>query len=416
MKWIGVVALLLCLPAALLLGWVGFPLSPVLQGVGFHFIGHSHAGARAIPVSYGALAAAIILFAADARRRENFDQLYWAGLALTTLVAAAPLQVAFADPALLKRLADEADWAKAAMQFSLRSLPPNLGPEEETWGLLSLTTVTDRLSAGWYFMALGWYVTLAAGLATTIAGWTGPNTCSRLKLAAVAVAGVFVTCLAFMARPLLAQRTLIQAARAEGRGDAASAIRLYRDAMRMDGWLALSIDLHQRIGAIDASFGRTNTSEYLLYRAEWDAGQGQLTRAVTGYQRLAASGGELAPLAAGRAADLLREMGQHLYETGAFGAAVDVWQQCLAQDRSDWLSVYYLSRGYFAVGRYSEGATLARRSLAISDPMVRADLYSDLGDAQTKDGKLGDAHLAYWLSYELDYVLNRRGLAATTGP
>jgi hypothetical protein len=60
--------------------------------------------------SYGAAAGVILLIAADAHRRKVFTQLYWAATAILLLVAAAPPQTAFPDPALLKWLADEADW------------------------------------------------------------------------------------------------------------------------------------------------------------------------------------------------------------------------------------------------------------------------------------------------------------------
>jgi hypothetical protein len=81
-----------------------------------------------------------------------------------------------------------------------------------------------------------------------------------------------------------------------------------------------------------------------------------------------------------------------------------------------WLAAFYLSRGYFAVGRYQEAASLGDACVGrVSDPVFRANLYSNSGDAHTRQGDLAQGHLKYFFSYYFDYVYNKRGLSSLVG-
>jgi tetratricopeptide (TPR) repeat protein len=414
-KRIGSLLTVLCIPGALSLGWVSFPLSPSLGGMSFLFLKHSQPGRGLALTSYGAAAGVLLLIAAEAYRRRAFRQVYWVASALLLLVAAAPLQIAFSDPGLLKLLASEADWQQRALEFAHYYQPANFGSEAAVWPLLPLDTVPDRLIAGWYFMGIGWYVTLLATLVMTFAALNGVAGGSRARLVLTTLALLSLMVGLFVRSPLAAQHALVKAISADGHGAVDEARGRYLEVMRLDGWWALRTDLRERIGVIDATQGRTDSSEYRIYRAEVMLDQGHPREAIAEYEQLATSR-ELAPFARSRAADIWTDFGQQLYAIGSFGSAVRAWQNALAQEPLDWLAAFCLTRGYFAVGRNQEAADLAEKFSKASDPVFLADLRCNVGDARTRDGAFAAAHAAYSSSYHWDYVYNRRALASLVGP
>jgi hypothetical protein len=407
--------LAICVPAVLLLGWVGFPLSPALAGISFPLLGHWRAGSGPLLVSYGSAASLLLLLAAVARWRESFGWLYFVATGLLLLTAAAMLQVGFGDPVMLKRLADEADWQQAAQQFNLRNLPTNFGSEAVVWPTLPLATTAQRLIAGWYFMGVGWYVTMIAALAAAVTGLSGIRA-SRLSFMVVVVGFLLMTFATFVTQPLEGQYAILAASNAEAQGDAHEASRLYLKAMKLDGWNALRTDLRERLGEVRANLGQTGAPEYRIYRAEILLARGRVSEAIAQYDTLATCGGELGLLATSRAAAIWTNLGLQLYETGSFGGAVQAWEQALAREPSNWLAAFWLTRGDFAVGRYHAAVSVAERLLKSSDPVALANLYSNLGDARMRAGALGAGRSAYRSSYQSDYVCNRRAIASLVGP
>lgn len=416
MRRTGSLLLLACIPVSLQSGWLGFPLSHTLAGMSFPILRQYHVGSGPALASYGAAVGILFLFASIARWRDNFDQLYWAALGILLLVATALVQVAFGDPLMLRRLVDEADWQQAAQQFALQYLPSNRGFEYVVWRTLPLDTVGQRLIAGWYFMGDGWYATLIAAVATwgiALNNVTGLRCIRRVALTGGLLVLVFGV---FLARPLVSQHKIVEATRAEARGDAKNALDQYQSALALDRWNALRIDIRERVGIIHADLGQTGTADYRIYRAEASLKQGRATDAVREYEQLEASGGAVAALARSRIAMICTDFGLQLYATGAFGGAVQAWQKALAQVPSHWLAAFLLTRGYFAIGQYSQTAELAQRLVKASDPIFVANLYSNMGDARTRAGSFGEGHVAYSSSYLNDYVNNRRGIASLIGP
>ena len=416
MRRTGSLLLLVCIPVSLRSGWLGFPLSHTLAGISFPILRQYHIGSGPALVSYGAAVGILFLFAGIARWRENFDQLYWAALGILIFVATALLQVAFGDPLMLRRLADEADWQQAAQQFALQYLPSNRGFEYIVWRTLPFDTVGQRLIAGWYFMGDGWYATLIAAVATWVIALNSVTGLRRIRRVALTGGLLVLVFGIFLARPLVSQHDIVEATRAEARGDAKVALDRYQSALALDGWNALRIDIRERVGMIHANLGQTGTSDYRIYRAEASLEQGRATDAVREYEQLESSGGAIAALARSRVATIWTDFGHPQYATGAFGGAVQAWQKALAQVPSHWLAAFLLTRGYFAVGQYSQTTELAQRLVKASDPIFVANLYSNMGDARTRAGSFGEGHVAYSSSYLNDYVNNRRGIASLVGP
>jgi hypothetical protein len=395
-----------------MLKWVNVPLSRGMMGHSFLLF----SSATPVRLSYGLAASAILLAGAYALWRLRPRELGCAASAMLLLTFAAFLRVATGDPAMLERLAAETDWARLALHFAHHYLRPNYGVEPSVWWLLSFDTVGDRLISGWYFMGLGWYVALVAGLAFGFSALRQLGSVWRWPLAAMTPLGLTLVAVVFLLRPLQAQRMLVAARTSEAKGHGDEAIRQYRAAMRLDGWNALNLNVYERIGSIDEASGR-NTPEYKIYYAESLITQQQYSEAISQYDAIASSHGPLAGLARARAAEIWTDYGLYLYELGAFGAAVRAWQNAMEREPQMWLAGFYLSEGYAAVGRYDEAVDLEHKLISqLGDPILLANLYNNLGDSQTRLGKFADAHAAYRRSYYLDFVFNCRALASLTGP
>ncbi len=419
MKYVGCTLALLCIPVMLFAKWVAFPLTNHLSGLSFSILRYAGGNVHPTWLSHGAIAALLLLVAADAFRRENWKQIYYLGAGLLCLMFAGFLQTAFGQPRLLNELARESGWLNAADRFAPAYLPLNLGMEPTVGpSLLSISTVGDRLLSGWYFMALGWYVGLMAALALMVAGARNMLRSSRRRAATATVSGILILAIGFSARPLYGEYVLSAALEAQTGGRLNEAARLYREAMRIDAWNALSLELYERIGAIDATFGQTATFEYRIFSAGTMVEREQWLAALAEYEAIAATAdGPLGATAAHQAVELWTGYGLQLYQDGAFGAAVAAWQRALIHQPSMWLAAFYLSRGYFAVGRYQEAISLADRCLErVSDPVFRGNLYGNLGDAHTRRGDFTQAHSTYFSSYYWDYVMNKRGLSGLVGP
>jgi tetratricopeptide (TPR) repeat protein len=229
--------------------------------------------------------------------------------------------------------------------------------------------------------------------------------------------------IAFLWGPLVAQRAITQAARAEANAEIDQAITDYRRAILLDGWYAEHVSIYRRIGEIEASLGHTSTAEYRIYYAENLVAQNQpftgtqesgntaqLPEAIALYDDLAAEGGETSKLARRRAAELWTEYGLHLFVAGAFGSAVEAWEKALAREPRMWLASFYLTRGYYVVGRYQDAAHLAESVAVTSDPVWFAILSCNMGDARMQMGDLDVGHRAYFDAYDFDYAANRRAL------
>jgi hypothetical protein len=426
---LGCAALLMLIPAVLLAWWVAFPLSRELRGLAFSISGYSPGHPPVVPTSFGVLAAIVLVLAAVACLPEKpSSYLCAAGGGLLLIAFWAFLKVALGDAGLLVALAREAESGQAAYLFSTQYTLPIFANEPTVWTQISFATIGNRLISAWYFMGLGWYVTLTTALALLVVGaHSGGSRGTRWVMGTVVLCVVLLAVL-FLWNPVAAQRAITRAAWAEAHGRREDAIADYRRAMRLDGWHARNVGVYQRIGAIDAGLGRTSTAEYRIYYAEDLVAQiqpfaaipqsvtiGQLPEAIAVYDGLAAGGSSISELARTRAAELWTEYGLHLFAAGAFGSAVDAWEKALAREPGMWLASFYLTRGYFVVGRYRDAAELAKVVAATSDPVWFAILSCNIGDAHTRMGDLDFGHRAYFNAYDLDYFMDDRALYSLFG-
>jgi len=401
--------------AVLLCKWIVFPLSNQVRGFRFSPLGYS--APHAFVLSYGVLAAILIMLWAVAFQVRGARALCLVGIGLLALAITTLMQVAFYDPILLKRLASEADQAQLVAYFTAEYLPPNPWIEPARWRFLTFDSLVGRALSGWYFLGFGWYATIAAGVACLSSGLTYVEARQRrwMLLIGGAAFGGLIAILA--SSHIRAQIAIDRGAFAVSTGSLQTAVGSYREAMRLDGWNRLNPNIYSRIGEIDSASGRTNTLEYQIYRAELLAAQNNYPGAIAEYHQLSESNRGNFDWIRLRESALWTNYGQGLLSTGASGAAATAFASALALNPSNWLAGFCLSRSYFLSGSYQQTIDLATRLLEqISDPQLRAGLYCDVGDAQMRLGNLAEAHLAYRRAWTVDEKLARRTLTSLVGP
>ncbi|HYZ73399.1 MAG TPA: hypothetical protein VE641_10000 [Chthoniobacterales bacterium] len=409
-----------CIGLVLMTKWVAFTLSKQIQGLHLSLLGYVPGHHVNLALSFGFGAAILIAIAAVMYSLRRWRLLGVTGVIILLVALFAVMQVAFLHSSLLKELQDEEIQAKGAADFTKRYLPTNAGSEaSDAIGIKGLPTETvwQRFVAAWYFMGFGWYVTVVLGLSALLYGTARtPRASQRLLIFAgmmVAFAAVAIAC---SGRPLLAHLAFVRGQQAESRGDLARAVRAYREAMRLDGWYDINTEVYQRIGAIDFNSGKSDTFEYSIYHAEQMLSQNNYLDAIAEYERLVETGGEHARFLKSRTFEIMNIYGMQLYSAGAIGGACIAWQRVLELDPTQWLAVYCLSTAYFDTGRYQESIDLIQGLLkGLADPVLRANLNSNMGDAYTRLGDYQHAHLAYRYSYFVDNILNWRALMSLVG-
>ena len=411
----GWVLALACAGGALAGKWLNFPLSKQLKGTRYSLGAYTPDPAHLIPWSFGCVAALLILACALAFHLRHWRFLAWLGALLLWLTFFGAFKPALTDARLMQTLEIEFTQQQSALQFSTKALPINAGPEPTVWTKLDVSSIEARLTAGWYFIHLGWWAALLAGLLA--AGYAAGRSGSSSPVW-IALAGTFVLLLICSLGPVRAELALMRAHRLEAQCDYAGASRAYRQAMRLDGWQAMNIDNYMALGGIDAAQGRLNTPEYHVYHAQLASTQADLADALGELQEVHAPPNSLlADLVHKRASELYTIYARSMHLLSAYGAAAAASQEALKLQPDSLLPAYYLARDAYLVGRYRESASLATQLLIrVDDPTVRANLFSDAGDAYTQLGELVAAKEAYRSSYTFDYVLNLRALSALNGP
>ncbi len=419
-RWTGFGAITMLVPLVVRFSWINFALSDDLHGGAFSLFGYSPIHPRFTFASFGMIAAVILILAAvSCALRRPLWQCLMAG-ALLLLVVCAYLRVAVGDARLAIEAARQSDW----FLWIVAGQSPGVHPEPELWQKLAFDTVGDRLYAGWYYLGVGWYLSLLAAIAMFVAAARSIEARYVRRIAAVTIASAVALAFLSLARPFEAQRAFEFAARAQAEARNEDAISSYTDAMHLEAWYALNPRIHERIGAAYTTLQRLNEPDAVVYRSEQtidryreDAAIGELPRVIADYDLLSERNDSIGMVARWRAEDVGVIYGLHLFQGGAFGPAVRAWEEVLDKNPDNWLAGYYLTIGYPQVGRYREMAEVSQRFIDhCADPVALGAFYLALGDAQTWNGTLGTGHEAYYKSYYYDYAFNRRGLSSLVSP
>jgi hypothetical protein len=401
---------------SILLKWIQFPLSKNLSGLQLPLLRNVELMAHVYLLSFGVLGLGVLIVGLVLLRLSG-SLLALAAAILITLCVVVPCQIAFQQPALLRRLTGEDQEIGLITTFSKTYLPSNLGPVEDTPNRLVLYTAWGRFLAACSFLRVGWYCFGFGSLlvaAYSISRLRGERMLTVLALICLPVGALVI----LVTPPLIGQHYFTGASLAKAQGDNERAISDYQKAMRWDRWHAQNIDTYATIGELQEQVGFAYGSpERHIRRAIEFKQASEYELAIFEFNRAAEGGGALAVAAKRESVRTRADLGLALYRVGSIGGAVTNWEQALAEDPSQLYVLPYLARGNYDIGRYQAALdVIARLVQVVADhPSILADAYSLDGDCYAKLGRIADARRCYSLSLSTDAIVNTWALTRLAG-
>lgn len=337
------------------------------------------------------------------------------GALSSTLAAWALFHLAYADPTLWSLVDENAQYGQIII-FSRTHLTANLGFDPTYDASLTTDSPLGRLSAAFYFMGAGWWLTSACGLAFCAAVLARRQTSAPRWLAAVGAAAAAVAVLSLTPALLAVHR--------EARGDRLLAFGRFAEAIGQYGVaqaLTPQAEDNERIwlrkGEAHERLGMATQASSQLYLADRDLRRGQVEAALSRFRLLAGSAPpELRTVVRRRVAWALATSGMNMYSAGKVAAAALRWEESLRVDPTQTQAAFFLSRAYFDQARYDDSIAMCRQVLARArNKILRADAQANIGDAYMRLGQHELARQAYEASRRLDPVANFRILRSLGG-
>jgi tetratricopeptide repeat protein len=345
---------------------------------------------------------------------------YLALSAVAVLIAlwiAAPCQIAFRQPVLLKRLVVEAQELSIVRDFSKTYLPTDYGPTEEYPRKFELNALWDRFLAAYSFFGLGWYCFGVGSL--LIAIYPIARLSAKERMTALMVGAIPVGVVIILSMPsLIGQYYFTRACVAQAQGAKENAIALYRRAMWFDRWRSEDISTYAAIGDLQRlSPSSKDSPEMHISKAREFKEATQYDLAVFELARAAEWGGAVAAVAKRESARTRVEFGTALYRGGGVGAAVTQWQQALSEDPLQQHEISFLiGRGNYDLGRYQAALDMLEEVLRVSaDRPTRANAYSIVGDCYARLGRDAEARSSYNRSLKEQMLVNFWAMSRLTG-
>ncbi len=401
---------------SVLLKWVQFPISQNLSGLQVPLFRNVELIAHVYLLSFGVLGMGVLITGLVLLRLSG-PLLALAAAILIALCVVVPCQIAFQQPALLRRLTDEDQEMRLITIFTKNYLPSNLGPAEETPKQLVLYTAWGRFLAACSFLRVGWYCFGFGSL--LIAAYSISRLPSERMLTVLALICLPVGALVILVMPpLIGQHYFTSASLAKAQGDNERAIADYRKAMRWDQWHAHDIDTYAAIGELQMQAGFADGSpERHIKRAIELKQASEYELAIFEFNRATESGGAVAVAAKRESVRTRADLGLALYRVGSIGGAVTNWEQVLAEDPSQLYVLPYLARGNYDIGRYQAALDVIGRLVHVVADHTSAlgNAYSLGGDCYAKLGRIADARHYYSLSMSADSIVNSWSLTRLAG-
>ena len=400
---------------SVVLKWVQFPFSHNLSGLKLSLLTDPGMRAHISLFSIGALGVLVLAIGIIFARR-NPPLLGLVAAILLMLWAVTPAQIAYRQPAMLRRLTDELQAAPMLNVFTKDYLTQNYGAPELVPKRPVLYSAWGRFNAAWSFLRLGWY---CFGLGALLVGVFAIGALPRAKLSTT----LGLLCLpvgalaAILAPPAIGQHYYSEGLLAKALGHDQEAVADFRKAMRWDAWHAHDVDLYATIGQLQEQTGYSDSPERHIRRAVEFRNQSEYERAIFEFSRVDEADTAIAATAKREGAATRVALGLALYHAGGIGAAVMNWELALAEDPSQIYVLPYLARGYYDLGRYQSGIEAAHRLI----PLIRghnvalANAYSTAGDCYAKLGNDAQSRRFYTLSLISDPVLNYWALTGLVG-
>ena len=402
---------------SVVLKWVEFPLSGNLSGLQLPLLRNVGIFPHRYLLSFGVLGIAVLIMGLLLLRRAGPRLLAVAAAVLLTLCLIVPCQIAFQQPALLRRLTDEDEEISLIRDFTINYLPKNLGSAEDIPKHIVLYTAWGRFLAACSFLRLGWYCFWFGSLLI------GLYSISRLPREKVTT-GLALVCLPLgalvilLTPPLIGQHYFTSACMAKAQGENEKAIADYRKAMRWDQWHAQDIDIYGTIGELEKQAGFPDGSpERHINKAVEFREASEYELAIFEFNRAAEAGGTLEVAARRESVRTRANLGLALYRGGSIGGAVTNWEQVLVEDPSQLYVLPYLARANYDIGRYQAALdVIARLVRVVADhTSMLGDAYSLGGDCSAKLGRDADARRYYNLALSADNILNHWAVTGLIG-
>ena len=403
------------LALGLALRWITPPLLAATCSHCVPLIGNFERVGKFAPVSYGVLVAlaTLAMLAGWLLRRPLATRL--AALAVLALVVFLPVQIAFAKPAWLRALVNEHDEYRRLYSFANIALPLNRGLEPTFDANLELTSLPDRFTAARSFLGQGWTCTgVGAAILFLVSG--APLSRSRKWWTRAALAAALILPAAcVLPGPIVAELAMRQALWLDAAGDSAGAQTAYRRALATDAWYRRGPFVYRQLGEIDDRLNHHDPAEYWLYTATQDEGQSLLHDAVFAYERAAALG-TFADVAHCEAARAASAEGAQFFLLAMPGEAVAAWQVAMSLADRQYLAKFGIARGEHLLADYDRAveSNLALIKL-FKNPLVLANVHSNLGDAYMKLGQGDEARRHYATAQRLDNDRNFRAYNSLAG-
>jgi hypothetical protein len=401
---------------SVLLKWVEFPLSQNLSGLQLPLLRNVGLIAHVYLLSFGVLGVGVLITGLVLLRLSG-PLLVLAAAILITLSVVVPCQIAFQQPALLRRLTNEDQEIPLITLFTKNYLPRNLGTAEDTPKRLVLYTAWGRFLAACSFLRIGWYCFGFGSLlvaAYSISRLPGERMPMVLALICLPVGALLI----LVTSPVIGQHYFTGASVAKAQGDNERAIADYRKAMQWDQWHAQDIDTYATIGELQKQAGSAEDSPERHIRRAIELKQAsEYELAIFEFNRAAVGGGALAVAAKRESARTRADLGLALYRAGSIGGAVTNWEQALAEDPSQLYVLPYLARGNYDIGRYQAALDVIARFVQVvaKHPSMLADAYSLGGDCYAKLDRITDARRYYNRAVLADNSLNYWALSRLAG-
>lgn len=407
----------LLIAGSIILKWVQSPFSHNYNGLKLSLLNDPGVTPHLTLFSVGILGF-LTLLGALIFLRKNATLLGLAAAVLMTLWVLTPMQVAFREPSILRRLTYELDVVPILSVFTKDYLPQNYGPVELVPKRLVLYSAWGRFNAAWSFLRLGWYCFGAGALLVfcyAISRLPGQRLATSMMLLCLPLGAFLIV----LAPPAIGQHYYSSAMLARTRGRNQEAIADFRKAMRWDAWHAQDIDLYGTIGELQKQAGIDFQSpERHIDRALQLRNASEFEPAIFEFSQAAeGGGGALAATARREAISTRVTLGIALYHAGGIGGAVKNWEVALAEDPSQIYALPYLARSYYDLGRYRDGITTGQRLVTLikGHDFAVANAYNIIADCYAKLGEDALARRYYTLSMVADPILNYWALTGLAG-
>jgi tetratricopeptide (TPR) repeat protein len=401
---------------SIVLKWVQSPFSQNYNGIKLSLLRDPGVTPHLTLFSVGVLGL-LVLIGALIFLRKSGTLLGLAAAVLMTLWVVTPMQIAYRQPSMLRRLTYELEVVPALTIFTKNYLPQNYGSPELVPKRLVLYSAWGRLDAAWSFLRLGWYCFGAGALLIfcyAISRLPTGRLGTTLLLLCLPV-GAFLIILAPAA---IGQHYYSSGMLARTRGRNQEAISDFRKAMRWDSWHSRDIELYGTIGQLQKQAGVDfKSAERHIDRALQLRMANEFEQAIFEFGLASEGGGALAAAARKEAVITRVALGLALYQAGGVGGAVNNWEVALAEDPSQIYVLPYLTRGYYDLGRYHQGIEVGNRlaKLIRQHRYVLANAYSMIADCYARLGDDVSARRYYFRSTVADPVMNYWALTGLAG-